>query len=450
MISILESLRAASAALLIFELVLLALRFSLTPSKLELLWFTGILILVVASGFLPSDSMTAGVYTLAVLWMLGMYAAYLSTGRRTWAWHAAVGVVAAVFLFARAIGLGQTLPLYLLYSFLLFMLSLYPFSLLWRICRETPNPLLYAYTAVVAFQLGALMYDYLSRGTGLPLLHIRVFSGLLYCLVCGLLLSQEDYLQGSGWQGLHIRLGAQRKRLRQAHARLMQTENTLMLQDRLIVTGILAAGAAHEFKNTLSLIQTNAGFALRRKDEVSVRQALGLIVEQAQSGQKAVLELLDQLLARGREKAGTVHLKTDLELLFHMVRTGCRREGIHLSVEIPEHIRVRARRGELEQVLVNLIRNAMDSVRDLQAGSERRIRLRCHLAEGQAAIEVMDSGPGIPPELQKGVFERSVSGKQSTGLGLFLAKTLVERNDGSLIYVPLDHGGCFRVVLPCL
>jgi signal transduction histidine kinase len=180
-----------------------------------------------------------------------------------------------------------------------------------------------------------------------------------------------------------------------------------------------------------------------------MHRALHLIMEQAQSGGKAVTELLDQLLKQGRERAGTVPLKSDLDLLFKMIRTSCRREGINLSVDIPDRMRVTVRRGELEQVLLNLVRNAMDSIRDQQGISERTVEIRSYIADGQAVIDVRDSGGGIAAELQSRVFDLSVSGKQSTGLGLFLAKTLVERNGGSLIYIPVDGGSCFRILLSC-
>ena len=74
--------------------------------------------------------------------------------------------------------------------------------------------------------------------------------------------------------------------------------------------------------------------------------------------------------------------------------------------------------------------------------------ISARVAEGQGVIEVIDSGAGVPPELQNRLFELSVSGRQSTGLGLFLAKALIERNQGSLAYIPTERGACFRVVLP--
>jgi len=440
--------RVASLALLLFQLVLLGIRLPFTPSKVELLWFGAVLVFVAAAGFLPDTAVIMGLCAPALVWTIGMYARTLGTGRRAWAWHGGIGFALMLFLFARLIDLGATFPFHLLYVFLLLSLSLYPLILLAGICRRNSHPLLYIYLSAVALQLAAMVCDYLTAGIGFPGTPMRVYSAFGYCLVCGLLLAQEAYLQGSGWHGLHIRFGEQQKRLSQAHSRLIQTENMLMLQDRLIATGILTAGAAHEFKSTLSLIQTSAGYGLREINRDSMRKALQLITEQAHSGQRSVTEILNQLLISGREESTKIRLKIDLELLLRMVRGGCRREGIQLNVDIPEVMTVRVRRGELEQALVNLLRNAQDSVRSQQGGGERTIAIRARPAEGQAIIDVLDSGGGVDPGLQNRIFEPSFSGKQSTGLGLFLAKTLVERNDGTLSYVPLSRGGCFRIVLP--
>ena len=143
-----------------------------------------------------------------------------------------------------------------------------------------------------------------------------------------------------------------------------------------------------------------------------------------------------------------MQIKSDLEVLLRMIRTGCRREGIQFRIDIPDSLAVTARRAELEQILVNLARNAMDSVRSQAAGSERKVLIRARAADGQAIIEVVDTGPGVPPELQNRIFELSVSRRESTGLGLFLAKALVERNHGTLSCLPSDRGACFRLILP--
>ena len=78
MVSFLEWVRAALVSLLLFELVLLALRFPLTPSRLELLWFAGALALVAAAALLPAAGMTIGAASLLVLWAFGNYAGFLN------------------------------------------------------------------------------------------------------------------------------------------------------------------------------------------------------------------------------------------------------------------------------------------------------------------------------------------------------------------------------------
>ncbi len=450
MISPYAFVRATSVGLAAFELLLLTLRFFHAASKLELFWFALVLMLSTAAGFIPFTELSLGLYLLAVLWAAGMYVSYLTMGTRTWIWQAAVAAMLLVVTLVRVIGLAETLPFYLLFFFLFSLLSLYPLVLLAGLCKGNRHPLLFLYAIAMALMLAAMDYDFLSLGTALPRLEAGVFAGLFYLISSGLLLAQESYLQGMSWQSLQIRLGAQEKRLRQAYSRLIQTENTLMLQDRLILTGILAAGAAHEFKNTLASIQTSAGFGLRKDAKQAMHQAFHLILEQAQCGRQAVTEFLDHLLQQGRERPGIIFLKDDLQGLLGLTRTSCRREGVHLAIEIAGEAKLQVRRGELEQVLLNLIRNALDSIREkgLDAAGARHIKIKAYAAESTVVLDVTDSGGGVPAELQNQIFDLSFSEKRSTGLGLFLTRALVERNGGSLTYVPLADGSCFRAVFP--
>jgi signal transduction histidine kinase len=378
----------------------------------------------------------------------------LTAGSESWTWHGGAAAVAAIFLLIRLIGLADTLFFALLYGFFMILLSLYPLILLAGLFRLNGHPLLYLFAAAAALEPAGLLYDGLSGSFGLHALQLRLYGGLLYLAACGLLLAQESYLRGSGWQELHLRLGEQQRKLRQAHSRLIQTENTLLLQDRLIATGVLAAAAAHEFKNTLSLVRTTAAFAARQVAAPPVRSALEMIEQQVCSGDKAVNEFLEPLLQGADDQAAEIRLNRDLSGLIRMMRAACRREGVTLSVAIPEGLRVCARRGELEQVLVNLLRNAMDALRSRGSAAERRVAIRAARIEDPAAgqgnvmIEVSDSGEGISPQMRSSIFDISVSGKQSTGMGLFLAKVLVQRNSGTLDCVPVERGCCFRILLP--
>jgi len=108
------------------------------------------------------------------------------------------------------------------------------------------------------------------------------------------------------------------------------------------------------------------------------------------------------------------------------------------------------RRGDLHQVISNLLANAIDA-----SPVNGEIQVRVQKTEGnQISIEISDQGPGIPPELSKRVFEPFFTTKKDvgTGLGLWVSRRLVEQLDGSLTFdsdaSPHSHGTCFRITLP--
>ncbi len=111
---------------------------------------------------------------------------------------------------------------------------------------------------------------------------------------------------------------------------------------------------------------------------------------------------------------------------------------------------VRGDKDRLRQVLVNLIDNA---VKYSRPGEE--VRVEAQTTDGVVLIEVVDLGPGIPPDQQKVIFEkfgRAQTGdlaKPGTGLGLFIARSIAEAHGGSLdVRSYPDHGATFSLSLP--
>ena len=110
------------------------------------------------------------------------------------------------------------------------------------------------------------------------------------------------------------------------------------------------------------------------------------------------------------------------------------------------------RKGELEQVLLNLIHNSVDSLKKRTDSSEeltkeeKIIWIKGWSADDNIVLDIVDNGGGIPQDLGKRIFDSSVSEKNSTGLGLYLAKMLVSRNNGSLEYIPVEGGSCLRMI----
>ena len=122
--------------------------------------------------------------------------------------------------------------------------------------------------------------------------------------------------------------------------------------------------------------------------------------------------------------------------------------GARLILTLPPRpLTVEGDRVELEQVLFNLMRNALDAV--AESAGAREVAVEASLDEEMAVIDVSDTGPGIRPDVRDRLFTPFVTTRESgTGLGLALSHRLVERAGGDLTLVELREGARFRISLP--
>ena len=122
--------------------------------------------------------------------------------------------------------------------------------------------------------------------------------------------------------------------------------------------------------------------------------------------------------------------------------------GARLNLTMPPTpVTVEGDRVELEQVLFNLMRNALDAVAE-SAGS-RKIAVDAALDGEMAVIDVSDTGPGIQPDVRDRLFTPFVTTRENgTGLGLALSHRLIERAGGDLTVVEAREGARFRIRLP--
>ncbi|HKZ74184.1 MAG TPA: ATP-binding protein, partial [Steroidobacteraceae bacterium] len=109
-------------------------------------------------------------------------------------------------------------------------------------------------------------------------------------------------------------------------------------------------------------------------------------------------------------------------------------------------------RLQMQQVLVNLLRNAIEAL-DGERPESRDIAVRTRIeAGGKVALEVCDNGPGVDPGISARMFDAFCTTKAAgTGLGLAVSRTIVEAHGGKLGYKPnVPRGACFQVSLPAL
>jgi len=437
--------RIAIGSLVVFQLLLLLARVRRCRLKAELGLFSLVLLLLALRCWAPGQLPLREAASFLLVWSLGAHAAHLAAARRLWLWHSAAAAVFAALLLLASLGFYGTFPFFLLTLFCLTLGSLYPLAQLWRAHAASRSGTALCALASCSLLLLGFGYELLAARSGWPQRELALLPTLLYLGCSGYALAQESYLLGSGWQGPAGRFDRQERKLRSAYSRLLQLEDVLLHQDRLVAAGVLAAGAVHEFKNALSAIRLSAEYGLSRRRSVEQRRALESVLEQAGRGAAAAVRYLNLLGRQEREKLELLDLNRHLTDLSRLARASYRSDGIQVRLEVEEGLALAARKGELNQILLSLVANAADCLKQEGQGGEKVIRIAAYRGEESIVLEVTDNGGGVAAELEPLIFESPVSGKGGTGLGLFLARALAARNGGTLDYLPRPQGSCFRL-----
>jgi PAS domain S-box-containing protein len=240
----------------------------------------------------------------------------------------------------------------------------------------------------------------------------------------------------------------------QDQSQIDELQRQVVRAERLATLGELAAGVVHELNNPLTSITVYAEYLVRKLERAGAEQAdlekLRRIGASAQRILRFSRDLVQYARPSGRDLepvdvAGVV--RQSVSICDHLVERG----GISLTVEVdPELPVIRAIAGQLEQVLINLITNAVHAV---ESGGQVMVRARVD-EPGRILLEVADSGPGVAEEDRARIFEPFFTTKtdgKGTGLGLSIVRNIVEQHRGEIALERSDLGGAaFRVVLPAV
>ncbi len=230
-------------------------------------------------------------------------------------------------------------------------------------------------------------------------------------------------------------------------------EAQIIQNDKMASIGQLVSGVAHELNNPLTSIAGLAELLLERPPHPELpREHLRVIFDQAERAGRIVRNLLTFARKGVPEKTAVdlhdVIVRTSLLIMYEL-----HLHGIELESDLsPEPTIVLGDRYELQQVLLNLVTNAVQAVSGLPPEKPRQITLSTRRTEGQAILRVCDSGPGVPQHLVPYLFTPFFTTKapgEGTGLGLSLSYGLVKAHGGVLEYEASPGGGAeFRVTLP--
>ncbi|MEA2723185.1 MAG: hypothetical protein QOH59_956 [Gemmatimonadales bacterium] len=237
-------------------------------------------------------------------------------------------------------------------------------------------------------------------------------------------------------------------------ARLLEAQ--IIQSDKMASIGQLVSGVAHELNNPLTSIAGLAELLLERPPHPELpREHLRVIHDQAERAGRIVRNLLT-FARKGVAEKAAVDLRDVVARTSLLITYELQLHGIELESDLsPEGAVVLGDRYELQQVLLNLVTNAVQAVSALPEGKPRRITLSTSLTDdGKAMLLVRDTGPGVPPHLAPYLFTPFFTTKapgEGTGLGLSLSYGLVKAHGGELEYEAAPQGGAeFRVTLPLL
>lgn len=241
---------------------------------------------------------------------------------------------------------------------------------------------------------------------------------------------------------------------KEAEGRVRQHQAELAHVARLSTLGEMASGIAHELNQPLTAIATNARACVRMLEEgPSAAEPCGDVMERIAAQAERAGKVIRQIRRFVRNEPPDIRpspLDAIIEAVLSLLQPEAQRCGVGLVVERPERsLWVLAQQIQIEQVLLNLTRNAVEAM--AEAPAPRRLTLSAHpLDEGRLELSVADTGPGLSLEIRERIFQPFATTKpQGLGLGLSISAGIVEAHGAELrVDSTPGAGACFRFTLP--
>lgn len=241
----------------------------------------------------------------------------------------------------------------------------------------------------------------------------------------------------------------------ETEVRLQELQSELVHISRLSAMGEMASTLAHEINQPLSAITNYISGSRRLLDskaegaDTKLRDALDKAAEQAlRAGQ--IIRHLREFVSRGESEKRGESVSRMIEEAAALALVGAKERGIRVRYEIASDIgHVLADRVQIEQVLLNLIRNAIEAMTEAESElRELRIAAR-RVSDGMIEIAVADTGPGISADVADRLFSPFVTTKvQGMGVGLSISRTIVNAHGGTIaVDTTPGKGTTFRFTL---
>jgi len=241
--------------------------------------------------------------------------------------------------------------------------------------------------------------------------------------------------------------------IREAYDNLHETEAALHSAEKLASIGQLAAGVAHEINNPLGTIMVYAGLLKKLYDKHKIEADIGgdleMIMGEANRCKNIVANLLN-FARQGKLNVSTFDIIAEVKAIMKKLSVTGKLDGISVEIDLPETaVVIQGDRDQIEQVIANLVLNAVDAMADKQT---RKIRIRHEDLGENLKIYFADSGGGIKKEHFSKLFTPFFTTKEAgkgTGLGLAIAYGIMKMHKGDINFKSEEGKGTeFFINLP--
>jgi len=242
---------------------------------------------------------------------------------------------------------------------------------------------------------------------------------------------------------------------RRADEESLRLQDRLMHVSRLATVGEMASGVAHELNQPLAAIATYAHacdrlLALPDPEIAEVQSALRQIASQALRAGDIIQKL--RKLARAEDSARTpADINSVITELADLIQSNAKAHGVEYRQELAPNLpAINIDRAQIQQVVLNLVRNALEALALGQIDARELVLRTRATANADVEVSICDNGPGVDESLKYRIFDPFCSTKAAgTGLGLPISRTIVQTHGGALDYRPNQPmGACFVLTLP--